>query len=90
MGVSILVLLELFLRAARLAWLQRLLAFFGDMSLELYLSHILMIHLYRRTPYGAEKRLLEYLVILILAVAAAWVAKKVCDRLSARLQRRAA
>ena len=86
MGVSVMILLELVLRTVRFAWLHKFLAFFGEMSLELYLSHILMIHLYRRTPFGEEKRLLEYLVILILAVAVAWIAKKICDRISVRLQ----
>lgn len=86
MGVSIMILLELALRTIRFAWLHKLLAFFGDMSLELYLAHILMIHLYRRTPFGAEKRLLEYFVLLILAIAVAWTAKKICDRISSMLQ----
>lgn len=90
MGVAIMILLEFVLRTVRFAWLHKFLAFFGEMSLELYLAHILMIHLYRRTPFGAEKRLLEYLVLLILAVAVAWTAKKICDRISAWLQGRAA
>jgi hypothetical protein len=56
------------------------------MSLELYLSHILVIYLYRETPFSKEKRILEYLVILAAAVLVAYIGRRICDFLEKKLK----
>jgi peptidoglycan/LPS O-acetylase OafA/YrhL len=86
MGLSVMVLLELFLRTVRFAGMHKLLAVFGGMSLELYLAHVMLTRIYRISPFGEEERLLEYMVLLLCAVAIAWAAKKICDRISSMLQ----
>ncbi len=55
--------------------LNKFFAFFGTISLNLYVSHIMLIHAYRMTPLIDHKRLLHYIIILILSVAVAYVAE---------------
>ncbi len=55
--------------------LNKFFAFFGTISLNLYVSHIMVIHIYKLTPFVESKRLLHYLVLMVIAVAIAYVAE---------------
>jgi hypothetical protein len=57
---------------------------------EIYLLHLTKLaainKLLCENIVGCEERLLEYMVLLLCAVAIAWAAKKICDRISSMLQ----
>lgn len=55
--------------------LNKFFAFFGTISLNLYVSHIMLIRVYRMTPFADHKSILHYIVILILSVAVAYAAQ---------------
>lgn len=48
--------------------LNKILSFLGNMSLELYLSHILFIYIYRDTKIYQEGSFLRYVMLLGLAI----------------------
>lgn len=56
-------------------WLNKFCAFFGTISLNLYISHIMVIHGYKLTPFYDNCRQLHYLIIIILSIAIAYVAE---------------
>ena len=74
-GVSITLLIPMILKVISCKYLNRILAFMGNISLNLYLAHIMIIRLYRYTPWSENCRLMHYLVILILSVALSYAAE---------------
>ena len=86
MGIAITFLLEFVFTHFKWDAIYRLLAFLGSMSLELYLSHILMIHLYRRSIFSTEKRLLEYFLLLGFAVIIAYLVSRICNHVKHKIR----
>lgn len=56
-------------------WVRRFFAFFGKISLNLYVSHVLMTRLYKLTPFYENKRLFHYLILLLISILVAWLAE---------------
>lgn len=56
-------------------WLNKVFAFFGTISLNLYISHIMVIKLYQMSLFIEHKRLLHYLVLMVLFVLIAYLAE---------------
>ncbi|MCR4841865.1 MAG: acyltransferase [Eubacterium sp.] len=54
-------------------------SFFGKISLNLYLAHILVIRLYKLTPFVENKCIRHYLVIVVISVILAWVSSLIID-----------
>ena len=80
-GVSVTLLITMMLKVISCKYLNRILAFMGNISLNLYLAHIMIIRLYRYTPWSESCRLMHYLVILILSVALSYVVEIVIKKL---------
>lgn len=57
--------------------INRICAFFGKISLNLYLSHIMVIRLYKMTEFYDGKRVIHYLVVLALSILVAWAAEQI-------------
>lgn len=55
--------------------LNKFFAFLGAISLNLYVSHIMLIRVYKLTPFAQHKHILHYLLLLVLSVALAYVAE---------------
>ncbi len=55
--------------------LNKLFAFFGGISLNLYVSHIMVIKVYQMTEFSEHKRLLHYLIIMIASVIIGYLAE---------------
>ena len=53
----------------------------GSISLELYLSHIMVIQVLQLSPYYIKGDLFQYVIVASLAVAIAWFAKRISKRL---------
>ena len=80
-GVSVTLLITMMLKVISCKYLNRILAFMGNISLNLYLAHIMIVRLYRYTPWSESCRLMHYLVILILSVALSYVVEIVIKKL---------
>lgn len=76
-GVSLTFTIAIVLKFLNLEFINKFLAFFGKISLNLYLSHIMVIRLYKLTPLYDHKRILHYIAILIISVAVAYIAEKI-------------
>lgn len=50
-------------------------AFFGGISLNLYISHVVVIRVYKLLPFGDIKRLYIYLILLAVSVLVGWVSE---------------
>lgn len=83
-GISVTFTVILFFQLLKWKPTQSFFSFFGKISLNLYVSHILMIRLYEMTPFFENKNLLHYLVILVISVVIAWLAELVITRLQRR------
>lgn len=59
----------------------KFLAFFGKISLNIYIAHVVVIRIYKMTPLYDNCRLLHYGGIIIISILLAWLAEKVIDRL---------
>ncbi|MBE6824034.1 MAG: acyltransferase [Ruminococcaceae bacterium] len=55
--------------------LNKFFAFFGTISLNLYVSHIMVIKVYQMSPFVEHKRLLHYLVLMVIFVVIAYLAE---------------
>lgn len=55
--------------------LNKFFAFFGNISLSLYISHIVVIHLYKRMPFSDNRTVIHYLIIVIVSVVIAYLAE---------------
>ncbi len=55
--------------------LNKVFAFLGTISLNLYVSHIMVIKVYQMSPFVEHKRLLHYLVLMVIYIAIAYVAE---------------
>ena len=53
--------------------LNKFLAFFGTISLNLYVSHIMVIKVYQMSPFIEHKRLLHFLVLMVIFVVIAYL-----------------
>ncbi len=72
-GVSITMLIPMLLKIISCKPLNKFLGFMGNISLNLYLAHIMIIRVYRYTSWSEDCRLLHYLVILIISVILSFV-----------------
>ncbi len=63
-------------------WLNKFFAFFGTISLNLYVSHIMVIKVYQMSPFVEHARLLHYLVLMVIFVAIAYVAELLIIRIT--------
>ena len=84
-GTSITFLIPMILKVLSWERLNRFLAFFGRISLNLYLSHIVVIHLYERTAFYEGKRILDYFVILIISTVLAAAAEVIIKAVRRRI-----
>lgn len=64
-----------------LGWLNTFLRFFGNISLELYISHILLRKIYASSEYYREGCKRDYLAILILSICLAFLVSQIQKRL---------
>lgn len=55
--------------------LNKFFAFFGGISLNLYVSHVVVIRVYKLLPFGDTKRLYIYLLLLAVSVFVGWLAE---------------
>lgn len=78
-GASALVLFIWILNVVENVKLQKFLSFFGEISLNLYVAHILMIRLYKLTPFYENCRLAHYAVVLLVSVLVAWATEKIIN-----------
>ena len=81
MGIAIVILLEFVFSHVKTEIIHRLFCFFGKLSLELYLSHILIIYIYRESVFGIDKRLSEYVAVMALAIIAAYLGMRICNHI---------
>lgn len=75
-GIPVILLLVWFFHVCSWSWVRKFFAFFGNISLELYVSHILVLRLYRMTPFYQHCRLAHYAVILGISILIAYLAGK--------------
>ena len=69
-------LLELIEKIKISNYIKKFLSFFGNISLELYLSHITINQIYRLTPLYQKGDLLGYTIVIILSILTAWLTSK--------------
>ncbi len=62
--------------------LNKFFAFFGSISLNLYVSHVVVIRAYKFMPFGDERRLYIYLILLGISVLVAFVAELLIKRIT--------
>ncbi len=55
--------------------LHKFFAFLGAISLNLYVSHVMLICVYKLTPFVQNKNIFHYIIILVLSVVVAYVAE---------------
>ncbi|MBQ2971353.1 MAG: acyltransferase [Ruminococcus sp.] len=55
--------------------LNKVFAFFGSISLNLYVSHVVVIRVYKLMPFGDERRVYIYLILLGISVLVGWLAE---------------
>lgn len=55
--------------------LNKVFAFLGTISLNLYVSHIMVIKVYQMSPFVEHKRLLHYLVLMAIYISIAYAAE---------------
>ena len=76
----------------RIAWhpLHAVFSFFGNMSLELYLWNIILIRLYRATPFYDTQHpsAVEYLLLLVLNILLAYISYRISKCVTSSVQRR--
>lgn len=75
-GIPVILLLVGLFHICSWGWLRKFFAFFGNISLELYISHVMVIRVYRETPFYQHCRLAHYAVILVISTLIAWVASE--------------
>lgn len=64
------------------------LKFFGKISLECYLAHIMLINVYKKTPWYVPDSLWRYGVLLVLAVCLAWLTSWICKKITTLRRRK--
>ena len=83
-GISMTITIVGILNILKCDILQKFFAFFGKISLNLYVAHIIIIRLYKETMFFEEPRLIHYAVILIISILIAWLAEKVIEKILKR------
>lgn len=76
-GIGMVIILTGLFKCLHLKWLEKFLAFFGKISLNLYVAHVLVLRLYRLTPWYTHCRLWHYAVILMISVVLAYLTEKI-------------
>lgn len=76
-GVSLTLLIPKFLDMLKWNPINQLFSFFGKISLNLYLAHVMIIRVYKLTEFYDHKRLIHYIIVLIISVAVAYAAEKI-------------
>ena len=74
-GIPLTLVIPGLLNLINLKPLNKFFAFFGSISLNLYISHVVVIRVYKLLPFGDEKRLYIYLILLAISVLVGWVAE---------------
>lgn len=85
-GTAFTLLLSQLFAAVKNGAVHRVFCFFGSMSLELYLTHITGIALYRRSAFYTPGSLPRYLILLLICTLIAFAASKLDVWLLAQLQ----
>ena len=85
-GSAITLLLGWLFAAVKSKGIHRFFRFFGSMSLELYLAHLIGLTLYQRSAFYREGSLGRYLLALAVCTAAAFAASKVDNWLLAKIK----
>lgn len=80
-GIPLTIVIVLFFNILKWPPIRTFFAFFGKISLNLYISHILVIRLYKLTPFYADKNLFHYLIILLISIIVAWLAELAITRI---------
>lgn len=86
-GLSVTYTVIMFLKLFDIKWIRKFLCFFGGISLNLYVAHILAIMLYRTTAFYDNCRILHYIVVMILCVIVGWITEKIIGLLSKQKKR---
>ncbi|MBQ8057833.1 MAG: acyltransferase family protein, partial [Ruminococcus sp.] len=55
--------------------LNKFLAFFGSISLNLYVSHVVVIRIYKLLPFSDIRRVYIYLILIAVSVLVGWLAE---------------
>lgn len=55
--------------------LNKFLAFFGSISLNLYVSHVVVIRIYKLLPFSDIRRVCIYLILIAVSVLVGWLAE---------------
>ena len=84
-AIMIMFLVVWFFDTVKVEWVHAPFVFLGKISLNLYLSHILIINLYKLLPIARSPRLLHYGGILIISILFAWLMDFPIRKLSARM-----
>ena len=64
-------------------------AFFGKISIELYVSHIIVIQIYKMTPFYkvGGVHIETYIVLLLIAILVAYLASKIINSIKGKLNK---
>ena len=57
-------------------------AFFGSISLNLYVSHVAVIKTYKLLPFGDERRVYIYLILMVISVLVGWLAELLIQQIT--------
>lgn len=84
-GISALLVFLHLLKCISWKPLHKLLAFFGNQSLECYLAHLMLINVYKNMPFYEPKNIIVYLLVLVVATGIAFVAARLSNRIQKKL-----
>lgn len=74
-GIPLTLVLPGILNLLRCKPINKFLAFFGSISLNLYVSHVVVIRVYKLLPFGDVRRLSIYLILLLISILIGWIAE---------------
>ena len=72
-GIPLTLVLPGILNLLRCKPINKFLAFFGSISLNLYVSHVVVIRVYKLLPFGDVRRLSIYLILLLISILIGWI-----------------
>lgn len=74
-GIPLTLLIPGILNILKCKPINKFFAFFGSISLNLYVSHVVVIRVYKLLPFGSVKRLYIYIILLAISVLVGWLAE---------------
>ncbi len=74
-GIPLTLVLPGILNVLRCKPINKFFSFFGGISLNLYVSHVVVIRVYKLLPFGDVKRLYIYLILLAISILVGWLAE---------------